>query len=156
MISTFYGRACNEKSKSDERSRIQVLRVSEIIMVELENNFLLLCVVLSTLITIVVIFCTKKNDETILATCSRVVGVFCLECSVELTRKYQYSKIITCPSCQNKMIRNIKRLIFCYASLLFLGLSFVMEEGSKWPFQLLFLILLSNGILMKELVKYQE
>jgi hypothetical protein len=30
-----------------------------------------------------------------------------------------------------------------------------MEEGSQWPFQWLFLVLLGIGFSMKELVKYQ-
>ncbi len=53
-------------------------------------------------------------------------------------------------------MRNSKRLMICYTSLLSLGLSFFMTDVNQWLFQLMFLVFLSIGFSMKELVKYQK
>ncbi len=97
-----------------------------------------------------------KSIKQQFATFTRLIGEHCPHCSEMISRNQKYRTIIECPSCQQKMVRNKYRLIVCYTGVFFLALSFFMEQGYQWPFQLLFLVLLSAGFSMKELVKSQQ
>jgi hypothetical protein len=97
-----------------------------------------------------------KSIKEQFATFTRLIGAHCPHSSETISRNQKYSSIIECPSCQQKVLRNKYRLIVCYTGVFFLAVSIFLEEGYQWPFQLLFLVLLSTGFSMKELVKYQQ
>ena len=95
-----------------------------------------------------------KILSTVKININKIVSVFCLGCNKKISRNQTYQSMITCPLCNNKMTRNNKRLFFCYSGVLLLGLSFFIIEDYKWIFQLSFIILISIGIAMQELVQY--
>jgi len=97
-----------------------------------------------------------QTIKQLFATFSRVFCAYCPHCSEKIGRNQKCRSIIICPLCQQTMVRNKNRLIVCYTGVFFLAVSFFMEEGYQWPFQLLFLVLLGIGFSMRELVKYQQ